>query len=97
MSTQYDAIGRSYERVKHEMPPPRFPERMTFESLAGQCAGKDVLDLACGTGWHSRILRRLGAVSVVGADISGEMTAVARALAPATGISPPMPVTSGRR
>lgn len=83
MTTQYDAIGGKYERVKTEMLLARFPERATFEALTTDCAGKDVLDLACGTGWYSRILKQAGAKSVVGVDISAEMVAVAAQLEPA--------------
>ena len=40
-------------------------------------AGKRVLDLGCGFGWHSRYAARQGAVSVVGVDISRKMLAEA--------------------
>lgn len=76
--TQYDDIGESYERLKHEMPLARGPERATVESLTRGVAGKRVLDLACGTGWYSRALARAGAASVLGMDISAEMVAVAQ-------------------
>ncbi|GGS30128.1 class I SAM-dependent methyltransferase [Actinokineospora fastidiosa] len=77
MRTQYDDIGHSYERVKREMPLARGPERATFEDLIAGCAGKSVLDLACGTGWYSRLTRRAGAAAVTGADISAEMVGAA--------------------
>ncbi|MEV6979702.1 class I SAM-dependent methyltransferase [Sphaerisporangium sp. NPDC051017] len=77
MRTQYDDIGQSYERLKHQMPLARGPERATFEALTAQVAGRSVLDLACGTGWYSRILARAGAASVLGVDISEEMVAAA--------------------
>jgi toxoflavin synthase len=77
MHTQYDDIGRSYERVKVQMPLARFPERATFELLTEDCAGRRVLDLACGTGWYSRLVRRAGAAEVTGVDISAEMVGVA--------------------
>ncbi|MEU9834811.1 class I SAM-dependent methyltransferase [Streptosporangium sp. NPDC048047] len=77
MRTQYDEIGRSYERLKREMPLARGPERATVEALTGAVAGRSVLDLACGTGWYSRIIARAGAASVLGVDISEEMVAVA--------------------
>jgi SAM-dependent methyltransferase len=75
--TQYDDIGESYERLKHEMPLALGPERATVEALTGAVAGRSVLDLACGTGWYSRIIARAGAASVLGVDISAEMVAVA--------------------
>lgn len=77
MQTQYDEIGESYERFKHVMPLARFAEPATFKRVVGDCAGRAVLDLACGTGWYSRVLRRAGA-DVTGVDISAEMIDVAR-------------------
>lgn len=77
MRTQYDDIGQSYERLKRQMPLARFAERATVEALVSGCAGRTVLDLACGTGWYSRLLRDLGAAEVTGVDISAEMVAAA--------------------
>jgi toxoflavin synthase len=77
MRTQYDDIGSSYERLKHEMPLALGPERATVEALTSDVTGRSVLDLACGTGWYSRVLARSGAASVVGVDISAEMVDVA--------------------
>jgi SAM-dependent methyltransferase len=77
MGTQYDDIGESYERVKLAMPLALHPERATFEALTADAAGRAALDLACGTGWYSRLLRRSGAASVTGVDISAEMVGVA--------------------
>jgi SAM-dependent methyltransferase len=77
MTTQYDAIGQSYERVKLGMPLARGPERATVEALTAECAGRTVLDLACGTGWYSRLIRRAGASAVTGVDISAEMVGAA--------------------
>lgn len=51
----------------------------TYEWVARLVAGKDVLDLGCGTGYGSRLLRERGARRVVGVDVSGE--AVERAAA----------------
>lgn len=78
MRTQYDEIGRSYERLKHEMPLALGPERATVETLTSEVAGRSVLDLACGTGWYSRLIARAGAASVLGVDISAEMVAAAQ-------------------
>lgn len=41
-------------------------------------AGKDVLDLGCGEGYFARGLRRRGAASILGIDISPEMVRAAR-------------------
>ena len=44
--------------------------------------GRRVLDAGCGVGWGSELLRRAGAASVVGVDISDEALADARRRAP---------------
>ena len=41
--------------------------------------GQDVLDLACGDGFYSRVLKRMGASKVVGVDISDRMLGLAEA------------------
>lgn len=77
---QYDAIGASYVNWK-ETPIPKYSEVPTVRRLlAGRIEGRDVLDLACGTGYYSRLFKRWGAARVVGADISRAMVAEARAI-----------------
>ena len=52
-----------------------------WETLRGMLpgfAGKRVLDLGCGYGWHCIYAVEQGAASVVGVDISGKMLEVAR-------------------
>ena len=44
----------------------------------GDITGKKVLDVACGEGHFTRLLRRAGAARVVGLDISERMIALAR-------------------
>jgi 2-polyprenyl-3-methyl-5-hydroxy-6-metoxy-1,4-benzoquinol methylase len=44
----------------------------------GGVAGRTVLDVACGTGHYTRLLRQQGATRAVGVDLSPEMIAVAR-------------------
>jgi len=70
--TQYDEIGAAYEKVK-EVPLVQFAERPNVLRALKNVQGKRVLDLACGTGYYTRIIRQLGATEVVGVDISGEM------------------------
>jgi ubiquinone/menaquinone biosynthesis C-methylase UbiE len=50
----------------------------TLFKLLGEPAGKSVLDLACGEGFHTRVLRQKGAARVVGVDISAAMIGLAR-------------------
>lgn len=47
--------------------------------LLGELSGKRVLDLACGFGYYTRLVRGLGAGSATGVDVSSEMVALARA------------------
>lgn len=53
-------------------------ERM--QALFPPVAGKDVLDLGCGYGWHCRYAADQGASSVLGIDCSERMLATARRL-----------------
>ncbi|MEU2179769.1 class I SAM-dependent methyltransferase [Streptomyces thermolilacinus] len=76
---QYDGIGEAYEGFK-ALPLERYAVVPSFLALVGDVRGKSVLDLASGTGFYSRELRRRGAAEVLGIDISAEMVAVARRL-----------------
>ncbi len=52
--------------------------RQRYEFFAPHCKGLRILDLACGTGYGSRLLAQLGAASVTGVDISAEALECAR-------------------
>ncbi|MFD0413448.1 class I SAM-dependent methyltransferase [Streptomyces sp. NPDC127108] len=75
---QYDEIGEAFEGFK-ALPLARYGEVPSFLAMVGDVRGKSVLDLASGTGFYSRELKRRGAAEVFGVDISGEMVAAARA------------------
>jgi SAM-dependent methyltransferase len=78
MSAQYDEIGGRYAGWK-ETPVPTYAELPTVRRLlVGQIEGREVLDLACGTGYYSRKLKQWGAARVVGVDVSQAMIAEAR-------------------
>lgn len=49
-----------------------------FVQLFPPLAGKDVLDMGCGYGWHSRYAAEQGARSVLGFDLSERMIAEAK-------------------
>ncbi|WP_058043248.1 class I SAM-dependent methyltransferase [Streptomyces roseifaciens] len=75
---QYDVIGARWEDARSL--PTVHPERASFLALLGDVTGLDVLDLACGDGFYTRQAKMLGAQRVVGADVSEEMVAAARAV-----------------
>jgi SAM-dependent methyltransferase len=58
-----------------------------YEFASRHAAGKKVVDVACGTGYGSSLLRRHGAASVTGIDISEEAIAHAKREYAAPGIS----------
>jgi SAM-dependent methyltransferase len=47
--------------------------------MVGKLDGQHVLDLACGFGFYTRLLKERGAAQVVGVDVSEEMIRLARA------------------
>ena len=53
-------------------------EWQTLEPLLPDFAGKEVLDLGCGYGWHCVYAAEHGARQVTGIDLSDKMLAVAR-------------------
>lgn len=77
-TTQYDSIAPCYGE-SHALAVRQYMEQPTVYALLGDVRGQAVLDAACGDGFYSRRIHRLGARRVVGVDISGEMIAAARA------------------
>lgn len=49
-----------------------------FQKLLPNLAGKHVLDLGCGYGWHCIYAAERGAASVIGVDLSERMLAIAK-------------------
>ena len=77
MTTNYDPIAEQYQRSKLQ-PWRAHIETFTLLGLLEDLHGKSVLDVACGEGFYTRLLRRRGAERVVGVDISPGMIALAR-------------------
>jgi len=77
MAAQYDAIAREYQRTK-ESPLRRHVEAYSFFQMLGDVSGLAVLDLACGEGFYTRLIRQAGAAAVTGVDISSAMIALAK-------------------
>ncbi|KAL5396388.1 hypothetical protein PMIN06_005652 [Paraphaeosphaeria minitans] len=73
---QYDAIGSKYGDIKSK--PATQPEPPSVVEALGDVSGKRCLDLACGLGFYSALLVKLGAASVHGYDISSTMVEAAR-------------------
>ena len=77
MTTNYDPIAEQYKRSKLQ-PWRAHVEAFTLMKLVGDLAGKAVVDVACGDGFYTRILRQQGAAKVTGVDLSPKMIELAR-------------------
>ena len=75
---EYDRIAREYQESK-QLAFREHVERYTLFELLGDIGGKTVLDLACGEGFYTRLLRRAGALQVTGVDVSAAMIELAEA------------------
>lgn len=76
MVTNYDPIAEQYRRSKHQ-PWREHIECFTFMKLIGDTRGLNVLDVACGEGFYTRMVRRQGAAKVIGVDLSPGMVELA--------------------
>jgi ubiquinone/menaquinone biosynthesis C-methylase UbiE len=72
MTTNYDPIAEQYKRSKQQ-PWRTFVECFTLMVLVGDPRGMSVLDVACGEGFYTRMIRQRGAARVVGVDLSHGM------------------------
>ena len=77
MTTDYDPIAEQYKRSKQQ-PWRTFVECFTLMKLVGQPDGMHVLDVACGEGFYTRMLRQRGASRVTGVDLSTGMIELAQ-------------------
>jgi len=73
---QYDHIGSKYDEYAHTATL-KWAECYTFFRMVGALEGKRVLDVACGFGFYTRLLKQRGAAQVTGIDISPEMIRLA--------------------
>ena len=74
---QWDRIGSKYDDYSRSATLKK-AERYSIDRMVGDLHGERVLDLACGTGFHTRRLKQQGAGLVVGVDISPEMIRLAK-------------------
>ncbi len=70
-------IAEQYKKTK-AVPVRSRIEAYSFLKRIGDVKGKKVLDVACGAGDYTRILRRAGADPMMGVDISEKMIGLAR-------------------
>src|SRR4051812_27879670 len=77
MTTNYDPIAELYRRAKQQ-PWRAHIEAFTLMALIGDPAGKAVIDIACGEGFYSRMIRERGASKVTGVDLSEKMIELAQ-------------------
>ncbi|MFL5245645.1 MAG: class I SAM-dependent methyltransferase [Gemmataceae bacterium] len=77
MTTNYDPIADQYKQSKQQ-PWRTYIEAFSLMSLVGDPNGLSALDLACGEGFYTRMLRHKGAAKVTGVDLSAGMIALAR-------------------
>lgn len=77
MTTNYDPIAEQYKRSKQQ-PWRTFVECHTLMDLMGDPSGLHVLDVACGEGFYTRMIRQKGANRVTGVDLSQGMIELAQ-------------------
>jgi len=75
--TQYDTIALDYQKISAAVPL-RDAEWHSLRVRLGDLTGLSVLDLACGDGMGTRLLKQWGAARVVGVDISPQMIGLAQ-------------------
>jgi len=75
---EYEQIADKYESSFLVTPYRSYIEEYSVLKAVGNVQGLQVLDVACGTGHYSRVMRNLGATRVVGTDLSPDMVRVAR-------------------
>jgi toxoflavin synthase len=74
---QYDHIGSKYDDYARTATLKR-AESYTFFRMVGALRGQRVMDLACGFGFYTRLLKQRSAATVLGVDISPEMIRLAK-------------------
>src|SRR2546430_15801317 len=74
---QYDHIGSKYDEYARTATLKR-AECYTFFRMVGALDGQRVMDLACGFGFYTRLLKQHGAAQVIGQDILPEVIRLAQ-------------------
>ena len=76
MTTNYDPIAEQYRRSKYQ-PWRTHIESFTLMNLVGDLTGKTVVDLACGEGFYTRMIKQKGSTTALGVDLSEGMIQLA--------------------
>ncbi|EPS42620.1 hypothetical protein H072_3427 [Dactylellina haptotyla CBS 200.50] len=80
---QYDALASVYDLLwRVPAVHPLLPHLTSVVEKLAPASGASVLDLACGTGLGLRLMKRFGASTLVGVDISPQMLEIAKKLDP---------------
>jgi len=69
---KYEAIADAYQESMR-LPFRDAIERYTLVEMLGDVTGAKALDMACGDGYYTRLLKRAGASEATGVDVSAEM------------------------
>ena len=77
MTADYDRFSRQFKKSR-EFPFRTCIEEFMMLQMLRNLSGLTALDLACGEGHYTRMIRRHGAARVIGVDISEGMIALAR-------------------
>ncbi len=72
MATNYDDIADVYLKAAVH-PIKKYCEAFTLLKVLGNVKAKSVLDLACGDGYYTRLIKQQGTAQTVGVDISQKM------------------------
>jgi ubiquinone/menaquinone biosynthesis C-methylase UbiE len=75
---EYDKIAEEYADNSEKSIGGNYLWDYTFFQVLGDVREKNVLDLACGDGFLTRQIKKLGASEVVGVDLSKEMIRIAK-------------------
>lgn len=76
--TQYDNIAEQYDQSAEDRSDRAMILLPSAKHYLGNLRGKRVLDLACGSGYFTRLIKSWGADRVLGVDISSEMIELAQ-------------------
>jgi toxoflavin synthase len=75
---EYNKIAKQYIKANSQRLTVPYFFKPSFIKYIGNVKNKNVLDLACGGGEYTRLLKKLGAKNVVGIDVSEKIIDIAK-------------------